>query len=154
GFDATVAKGLFADGADADRLRFRHAYTFSDFFFDDGPFAGNELPGAPRHYYRAELLYEHPDGFYIGPNVEWVPQAYHVDNANTRKTKAYALLGLRAGYDFALAGLSGSVLLVARNVTDERYIASAAVAAVAAADSALYEPGSGASAYAGLSLDW
>ena len=24
-------------------------------------------------YYRAQVLYEHPCGFYMGPNVEWVP---------------------------------------------------------------------------------
>ena len=62
------------------------AYTFNDFRFDNDPnFRNNLLPGAPRHYLRAELLYKNPAGFYFGPNVEWVPQAYFVDNANTTK---------------------------------------------------------------------
>jgi iron complex outermembrane receptor protein len=86
--------------------------------------------------------------------VEWVPEAYYVDNANTQKTRSYALLGLRAGYDFAFQGLNGSVFLDARNITDERYIASASVATVATPTTPLYEPGSGASAYAGLTLSW
>jgi len=153
-FDVTLLKGLFADGKDADDLWFRQSYTFSDFHFDDGVYGGNDLPGAPKHYLRAELLYRHPAGFYAGPNVEWVPEAYYVDNANTQKTRSYALLGLRAGYGFAFQGLNGSVFLDARNITDERYIASASVSTVATPTSAVYEPGSGASAYAGLTLSW
>ena len=35
----------------------------------------NRLPGVPPHYLRAEVLYKHPNGFYAGPNVEWMPQA-------------------------------------------------------------------------------
>ena len=50
-----------------------------------------QLPGAPPHYLRAELLYKHPSGFYVGPNIEWVPESYFVDSANTLKTEPYAL---------------------------------------------------------------
>ena len=55
------------------------------------------LPGAPRHYLRAEVLYKHPSGFYFGPNIEWVPQAYFVDSANTLTTEPYAIWGLKIG---------------------------------------------------------
>ena len=43
----------------------------------------NRLPGIPPFYYRAELLYEHPCGFYAGPDVEWVPFGYNVDSTAT-----------------------------------------------------------------------
>ena len=32
----------------------------------------------------------------FGPNVEWVPEAYYVDSANTLKTEAYAIWGAQA----------------------------------------------------------
>ena len=89
----------FQRGPAPDKLWLNLAYTFNDFRFDnDATFGNNLLPGAPRHYLRAELLYKHPTGFYFGPNLEWVPQAYYVDSANTLKTEAYALLGTEDGF--------------------------------------------------------
>ena len=145
-------KGLFTASNAEDKLWINTAYTFSDFRFDgDSAWGDNELPGAPRHFLRAELLYKSPLGFYAGPNVEWVPEAYYVDNANTQKTEDYALLGFRAGYDITE---NFSFFVDARNLTDEKYIASASVAAVATSSSALYEPGIGRSVYAGLRFRW
>jgi len=152
GAGVTVWKGIFARSADPDRLWLNLAYTFSDFRFDGDPAWGdNELPGAPRHYLRAELLYRNPAGFYAGPNVEWVPQAYYVDNANTTKTEAYALLGFRAGYEL---NRNVSLFVDARNLTDEKYIASASVAAVANQGSPLFEPGTGRAVYGGIQMRW
>ncbi|WP_197735855.1 TonB-dependent receptor family protein [Allostella humosa] len=149
GGGVAVAKGLLSE---ADRLWVNAAYTFSDFRFDgDRDWGDNKLPGAPRHYLRAELLYRSPDGFYFGPNVEWVPQAYYVDNANSLKTESYALLGFRAGYDF---NEHVSLFLDARNLLDTKYIASSSVAAVANPNSPLFEPGTGIAAYGGLRLRW
>jgi iron complex outermembrane receptor protein len=155
--DRTIHQGIEA-GADwvflrdiaakGDGLSFRPAYTFSDFRFDDdATFKNNELPGVPRHLFRAEMRYRHPSGAWFGPTTDWVPQAYYVDNANTQKTDSYVLFGLRAGWDFE-NGLSA--FLEARNLGDTRYISSASVAAVANANSALYEPGTGRSVFAGL----
>ena len=146
-------KNLFTDeGEDADRLWLNLAYTYSDFSFDDDPVWGdNDLPGAPSHFLRAELLYESPLGFYAGPNVEWVPDAYYVDNANTQETRPYALLGFRAGYDF---NENISLFLDARNLTDQAYISSVGIAGVANSASMLYEPGTGRAVYAGLRLRW
>ncbi len=146
------AKGLFETGSDPDRLWLNAAYTFNDFRFDgDRNWGDNKLPGAPRHYLRAELLYRSPKGFYLGPNVEWVPEAYHVDNANSLKTESYALLGFRAGYEF---DEHVSMFVDARNLLDTRYIASTSVAAVAAPNAALFEPGNGLAVYGGLRLRW
>jgi len=147
GFGAAVLKGLVTPN---DKVWLNLAYTLSDFRFDgDARYGNNVLPGAPRHYLRAEALYRHPSGFYAGPNVEWVPQAYFADNANSVKTTPYALLNFRMGYD-AERGLSAYI--EGRNLFDKRYIASVSIAEMANASSALFEPGSGRAIYAGLRL--
>lgn len=142
-------RGLFARGHQTDHLDINASYTFSDFRFDDDPEWGdNTMPGVPRHYVRAEVLYRHPSGFYVGPNVEWVPQAYYVDNANSVKTESYALLGLRAGWEHG----PYSFYIDGRNLTDRRYIASVSITDRANADSALFEPGTGRAIFAGMQL--
>jgi iron complex outermembrane receptor protein len=135
-----------------ENLKLRLAYTFSDFRFDGDPaFGDNELPGAPRHYLVAELRWEQPSGFYAGPNVEWVPEAYYVDNANTLKTEAYAILGAKAGWRFE-NGLS--IFLDARNLTDEAYISNVGVVPVATPGAALFNPGDGRSLFVGAEWRW
>jgi iron complex outermembrane receptor protein len=153
GFGAAVVNSLFVDGANPDRLWLRAAYTYSDFKFDDDVrFHDNQLPGAPRHFLRAELLYKHPAGFYFGPNIEWVPQAYFVDSANTLATEAYALWGLKAGYDL---GKSISAYVEGRNLSDKHYISSTGITNVAnPATTNLFEPGNGRAVYAGLRYKW
>ncbi len=142
-----VGKGLWANGPVSDSLWLNLAYTYSDFFFDNDPVWGNnQLPGIPRHYIRAELLYKHPSGFYAGPNVEWVPLAYYVDDANTLNTSPYALLNFRMGYD---PGGRFSVYMDARNLLNVNYIASVNVTGRASPNQALFEPGNGRAIYVG-----
>lgn len=134
-----------------DGLWLNFAYTYSDFFFDNDPVWGNnQLPGIPRHYLRAELLYKHPSGFYAGPNVEWVPLAYYVDDANTLNTSPYALLNFKMGYE--PPGGRFSVYLDARNLFNEAYIASVSVTALASPNQALFEPGNGRAVYVGTKM--
>ena len=127
------------------------AYTYNDFRFNnDATFGNNQLPGAPRHFLRAEALYKHANGFYIGPNVEWVPQAYYVDNFNTFTTQAYAIWGLKAGVDDG----KYSMYLEARNIANTAYIASTSITRLADASSPLFEPGTGRAIYAGMKVRW
>ena len=148
GAGVAIAREIFARGPLPDKIWLNVAYTFNDFRFDnDALFGNNLLPGAPRHYLRAEILYKHPTGIYIGPNFEWVPQAYFVDSANTVTTEAYALLGLKAGFD---SGAPVSAYVEARNITDRKYIASSSIIDRANATSALFEPGAGRAVYAGV----
>jgi iron complex outermembrane receptor protein len=149
GIEAAVAWTFLRDTVSiGDRVTLTQAYTFSDFRFDNDPTYGdNELPGVPRHLYRAELRYAHPSGGWVAPNVEWVPQAYYVDNANTLKTDAYVLLGVRAGWEFA-NGLSA--FIEGRNLADTKYIATASIIPRATPQSELFDPGNGRSVYAGL----
>ena len=154
--DKTIHQGieLGLDVPVAENLRFRPAYTFSHFTFDnDKTFGDNDIPGVPDHYIVAELRYDHPIGYYVAPNVEWVPTGYFVDNANTEslKTPAYALLGVKTGYQ-----LENGLTLFAegRNLLDKNYISNTNALPVANAGSALYNPGNGRAVYLGVQMTW
>ena len=135
-----------------DKIWLNLAYTFNDFRFDNDPtFRNNQLPGAPRHYLRAELLYKHPNGFYVGPNLEWVPESYFVDSANTLKTEPYAIWGLKAGVD---NGGTYSMYVEARNIANKAYIGSASIIDRANPALPLFEPGTGRAVYAGVKARW
>jgi iron complex outermembrane receptor protein len=153
GFGAAILKELFVhEESGADKVWLNVAYTYSDFRFrHDTDFGNNELPGAPRHFVRAELLYKHPSGFYVGPNVEWVPEAYYIDSANTQDTKAYALLGAKVGYD---AGGQFSAYVEARNLTGEKYVSSVSIIDRATPTSQLYQPVDSRAVYAGMKYRW
>ncbi len=150
---ARLFSAVFEPGPKADEIWLHGAYTFNDFRFDNDPRWGdNDLPGAPRHYLRAELLYKHPSGVYAGPNVEWSPEAFFVDSANVVKTSAYALLGAKLGFD---NGGTWTAYIEGRNLTDEPYISSASIATLAnPATSALFEPGTGRAVYGGVQFRW
>lgn len=128
----------------------RLALTYGDYRFDNNPVYGNnQLPGAPPWYIRAETRYVTPNGFYFGPNLEWAPQAYYVDNVNNPAFMAqpYALLGVKAGY----VGFKGVEIFVdARNLTNTMYVSNVGVIDTATAASPLYNPGDGISVYAGI----
>jgi outer membrane receptor protein involved in Fe transport len=101
----------------------------------------------PPHYIRTELLYKHPNGFYAGPNVEWMPQAFFADNANSLTVDPYALLNFRIGYD---PGIGWSGYLEGRNLFDKRYISTTITAGTATPTSALFNPGTGVAIYGGM----
>jgi iron complex outermembrane receptor protein len=149
GLNATLPISALTAG---DSLVLTAAYTYSDFFFDGDPTYGhNELPGVPKNFLRAELLYKHPSGFYAGPNVEWAPGHYFADNANTLSVDPYALLNLKAGFDI---GDHWSLYVEGRNLTDKVYISTVAVAGTATASSELFNPGTGRAVYGGIRFKW
>ena len=135
-----------------DRFWFNLTYTYNDFFFDgDAVWGDNQLPGVPRHYLRAEVLYRTAHGFYAGPNVEWMPQAFYADNANTLTIDPYALFNFKVGYEQS-KGWSGYI--EGRNLLDERYISTTMTAETATAASELFNPGLGRAIYSGLQYKW
>lgn len=152
GFGAVLGKGLMTP---QDRLWLNAAYTLNDFRFDNHPtFGDNALPGVPRHVLKAELMYHHPSGLAFGPSVEWAPQSFYQDNANTKRGTPYALLGLRASYD---SGGMWSAFIEGKNLTDKRYVSSASVSNVynpVGAAGQVFNPGTGLSVVAGLTLKW
>jgi len=145
GFGVAFLKSVLAQ---EDRVWFNLTYTYSDFRFDhDATWGNNRLPGAPPHSLRAEVLYKNPNGFYAGPNVEWMPQSYFADNANTLTVDPYALLNFKIGYDKG-AGWSGYV--EGRNLLDTRYISSTVTVGKADPTMELFNPGTGRAIYGGV----
>lgn len=137
-----------------DRVTLRQNFLWNDFHFArDATYGDRRLPGIPPFYYRAELLYEHPCGFYVGPNVEWSPQAYAVDLARTTFADPYALLGLKIGYR-TKKGVS--FFVEERNLTDEVYASSTGVVqnASLAGQASAFLPGDGRAFYGGVEFKW
>ena len=141
GFDVVLAPDL-AGGA----LSARAAYTWSRFVFvDDLNFGNNDLPGAPRHFVRGELRYDHRSGVWVAPNVEWVPQGYFVNSENRNRTSPYELVNVRLGYDYKPWHLS--VFFEGRNLADVTYTSSVVVDN---ANGRFFEPGDGRAFYGGV----
>ncbi|MGX2029904.1 MULTISPECIES: TonB-dependent receptor domain-containing protein [Methylocaldum] len=132
-----------------ENIVLRQAYMWNDFRFDNDPtYGNNRLPGIPEHYLRAELRYEHPSGFYAGPNVEWSATRIPVDLANTLSADAYAIMGFRAGYR---TKQGFSAYFEAKNLTDEKYAATTGVIANAdGRDAAQFYPGDGRAFFGGV----
>ena len=145
GLGIAFLKSMFAQ---EDRVWLNVVYTYSDFRFDgDATWGNNRLPGVPPHSIRAEVLYKHPNGFYAGPNVEWMPQAFFADNANTLTVDPYALLNFKVGYD---PGGGWSGYLEGRNLLDTRYISTTITVGTANPTMELFNPGTGLSIYGGV----
>jgi iron complex outermembrane receptor protein len=137
-------------GATGDSLGLRAAYTWSRFVFVDDPtFGDNRLPGAPEHFVRTELRYEHQSGFWFAPNVEIVPAAYFVNSANTARTSPYELYNVRLGYDHKPWNLG--VFFEARNLADTNYISAVTVDD---ARGRFFQPGDGRAFYGGIQWRW
>jgi iron complex outermembrane receptor protein len=136
-----------------DTLNWQLAYTFGRFRFDNDRVYGNAaIPGIPEQYVRAKLDYANTLGWTLSPNIEYVPQGYFVDLANTLSTDPYLLLGLNASYKFSD---TLRVFVDARNLTDKVYAATTGVIVNAnGADSAQFAPGEGRSIYAGVEVKW
>lgn len=148
--DKTIHQGIEAtvDWAVTTGLRLRQTYTLSDFRFDgDGQYGDNRLPIVPKHFYRAELRYDHPAGWFIAPSVEWSASKIQVDYVNATQAPAYAIVNLNAGY--ALNDRT-TLFLDIRNLTDKDYISNVQAQIRAAAATAAYWPGDGRSVFGGV----
>ena len=136
-----------------DRLLLRVNYLWNNFqYVNDAVYGNNALPGIPEHYIRAELVYEHPSGFYIGPNFEYVPIGYSIDSAGTVFTDSYALLGAKIGWR---SPKGFSAYFEIKNIVDTTYTATTGVVADAGGvDVAQFLPGEGRGFYAGVEWRW
>ena len=143
GLDSALWQGV------GGRLSLRQAYTFSDFRYrDDVRFGSNRLPGLPRHYYQAELRYDHPAGFYAGLNTEYASKMF-VDYANSYSAESHVIFGTRVGYD--APGGRWQAWAELRNLTDRHYAATVTPGYDdAGKDVARSTPGDGRGVYAGV----
>lgn len=122
--DETIHQGIEAalDWRFAKSWRLRQTWTWSDFRFrDDVQYGDNRLPIVPEHFYRAELRYDHPMGWFVAPSVEWSASDIQVDYTNRFQAPSYAILNLNFGW--AITD-KVSVFVDARNLTDKDYISN------------------------------
>ncbi|MDO9473758.1 MAG: TonB-dependent receptor [Caulobacter sp.] len=150
--DRTIHQGLEAalDWQVTPQWRLRQTWTWSDFRFDgDVQYGDNRLPIVPEHFYRAELRYQSPDGWFVAPSVEWSASDIVVDYRNTTTAPSYAVFNLNAGW--TVKG-DVAVFLDVRNLTDEAYVSNVQAAILAAPATAAYWPGDGRSVFAGLTV--
>ncbi|WP_430421617.1 TonB-dependent receptor family protein [Phenylobacterium sp.] len=152
--DETVHQGIEAalDWEIVKGLRLRQTYTYSDFRFrDDVQYGDNRLPIAPKHFYRAELRYQHPAGWFVAPSVEWSASDIWVDYRNTTQAPSYAVWNVGAGY---AVNERISLFLDVRNLGDKDYISNVQAQIAATAASAAYWPGDGRAVFGGITIDF
>ncbi len=140
---------LGAGWAFARDWRLSANYLLNDFRFERDPAYGdNRLAGIPPQQLRAALRWSRSGRFHVEPNVEWVPQGWFVDHANSFRAPGFATIGLRLGGE---AGAGWNWFADLRNLADRRWIASTGVVADARGmDGRNFLPGDGRSVYVGL----
>ena len=152
--EETIHQGIEAalDWEIVQGLRLRQTYTFSDFRFrEDVDYGDNRLPIAPKHFYRAELRYQHPAGWFVAPSVEWSASDIWVDYRNTTRAPSYAVWNLGAGL---AVNERVNLFLDIRNLADKDYISNVQAQIAATAASAAYWPGDGRSVFGGISVSF
>ncbi|MEZ0210326.1 MAG: TonB-dependent receptor family protein, partial [Methylophilus sp.] len=137
-------------------LQWRSSLLINDFKLDNEPVYGsNRLPGIQRSLLRAELVYRGSDileNFYIGPTIEWSPQRYNVDFAETLYADNYFIWGVKAGQKI---NQHWSWFVEGRNLANQKYAATTGVARnQSGADGALFLPGDGRTAYLGVTWNY
>jgi iron complex outermembrane receptor protein len=133
GLDAEIVEGL----------RFKGAYTLSDFSYDEysagtvvidslgnfvlatDDFSGNTVPSVPKNNLSVSLAYEHGlservTGF---AKVRWsATSGMYVDDANSARTDRYELLDPLAGVDVVLGSMNLRLSGGVNNALDQTYV--------------------------------
>ncbi len=154
GANADIVRAIIVHEQDkADKVNARVLYNWNDFHFNGDPtFNNNQLPAFPEHFFKAEIMYEHPVGIYFGPNLEATFDGYPIDMANTFFADSYTIWGFKTGYR-TKKGLS--LFFEAKNLSDQIYAASTGIVANAAGiDQAQFNPGTGRSFFGGVEFKW
>ena len=132
-----------------DRWTLSVNYLYNDFRFNrDTVFGDNELAGVPQQQLRTELRWSLGERLHVATSLEWVPNDYYVDHANSYTAPSYAVTGLRVG---GVVHDRWSWFVDARNIFNQKWIASTGVVADAKGmDGRNFLPGDRCSLYAGL----
>lgn len=152
GFDARLPlEWLLGEGLRGDVLQLAGNYTYNRLVFDGDPTWGdNDIPGLPRQFGRAELLYANRHGFYIGPTLE-AAGAWYADFANTLEADGYVILGAKAGY----RGRHVNAFIEGRNLTDRKYASNTGLLTNAGGmDAGVFNPGMPAAVFGGIEVSF
>jgi len=123
-------------------------------FVQDAVYGQNRLAGAPAQLGNADLLYEHPAGWYAGVEANWISGQTPVDHANRLFYDGHLRWDARLGWKFR-TGVS--VVVSGHNLFDRHYIASTAGVLDLARNPAattIFLPGNGRGISCGLEYAW
>ncbi|MEH6563739.1 MAG: TonB-dependent receptor [Halopseudomonas sp.] len=132
------------------------AYTYMDARFDEyvdgngNDYAGNYLPGVPRHSLYAELAWAPAGGFSTALEAQSLSKRYATDN-NQATAPGYAAFNWRAGYRQELGNWALEPFVRVDNLTDKEYIGSLIVNGAGAR---YYEPAPERNWLAGIGLQY
>ena len=122
-------------------------YRFVDFTVDTAHYAGNQIPGIPRHIFQTTAAFHSPLATLVMEAT--MADRMFVNDANSEAAPGYGILNARL-LSSALWGISGvEVTVGAQNLLNRRYVSSVSVNA---AGGKFYEPGLQRSVYVGLTL--
>lgn len=121
------------------------SFRFQDFVSGTTQLAGKRIPGIPLHQTQVSITsrFRHA-GFALIEGVAksrvWANDA----NADSAFAKGYVTLNVRAGREFAIAGVRVAPVAGVQNVLDEKYVGSVAINAAGSATTAkFFEPAPG-----------
>ncbi|MFN2637120.1 MAG: TonB-dependent receptor family protein [Gemmatimonadaceae bacterium] len=122
-------------------------YRFRDFTVDTAHYAGNHIPGIPRHTLQASAILRHRAATIV-TEATFADRMF-VNDANSESAPGYGVVNVRlvSGMDIRRTG--AELTLGAQNLFDTRYISSVSVNA---AGGKFYEPGSQRSVFLSVSL--
>jgi len=151
GVEAVVGARIALDTNAVHTIEPMLSFTINEFNFDgDKNYGNNELPAAPGYFIKGEAIYRHASGFYAGPTFDVVAERY-ADFSNSYKIDSHYLLGMRAGWTTD----KFRIFAEARNLTDEKYIATHGVQDNASATTAeILNPGAPISVYGGIEISF
>ncbi|HEY6132308.1 MAG TPA: hypothetical protein VIV27_09820, partial [Halioglobus sp.] len=132
------------------QLNYSVMWNYSDFYFADGVFDGNQIAGAPENVLSGRVSLPLAD-FTLGAGVYGQPDNNPVDHANTLQQDSFWLLGLDLNYR-PTPWLRTYVAI--NNVTDETYNAAYVVRDRSEAILPTFLPGNGRNFVAGIILSW
>lgn len=128
----------------------RVVYTFQDFRFVDDPLRGNHrLAGAPRHWVHGALDWRPTGRWHAQAALRWMPEETPVDNLGTLYNDSFATVDLRLEHHFSAAL---SIFAEVTNLFDATYASSTLIVDQARPDQAVFLPGDGRIAGAGVRL--
>ncbi len=130
-------------------------YTYSDFTYEryaagTSNFAGNELPGIPKHNGFIELRYRDSKGLVGGVELQSVGK-FFLNDANTATNDAYQVVNLRMGWEQASGRVQFSPFVGVNNVLSEKYSSQPQINAGAGR---FFNPLPGANFTAGVKVNW
>ena len=135
-------------------LRWSGAVTLLDskyrnYTVDQVSFSGNDEPGIPQWWIYQELAYRHPIGLFAALEA-FLVDGYFVNDANTARAGSYALVNLRAGYEYNFGEhWTVAPFVGLNNLTDANYDGTVRINAL---NGRFFEPAPTFNVYGGVSV--